>query len=148
MARPKKSAPAAGQPSFTDALGLSTAPCVPAIREAVRAWRASKYPGATETTRELLKYWRSPDGHLLPTGKRFNYHPFQLEAIETLIYLWEVVKVRTRTQLLEKYASTGNLRLPEFDEFARYAVKMATGSGKTKVMSLAVAWQYLNAARD
>jgi len=38
--------------------------------------------------------------------------------------------------------------LPPEDEFARYCVKMATGSGKTKVMSLAIAWQFLNAVRE
>ncbi len=40
------------------------------------------------------------------------------------------------------------MRLPPFDDFARYCIKMATGSGKTKVMSLAVAWQFLNAVRE
>src|SRR3954447_13304231 len=149
MPRTRKSAPAPGQFGFTDMVaGLSTAPCVPAISAAVQVWHDSNYRGATDTTKELLKHWFSPDGHLLSTGRRFNYHPFQLEAIETLIYLWEVEKIRTRTELLERYARIGNMRLPEFDEFARYAVKMATGSGKTKVMSLAVAWQYLNAARS
>src|SRR5207244_294616 len=81
-------------------------------------------------------------------GRQFRYHDFQREAIETLIYLWEVEKVRKRTELLERYARDLNLRLPTHDDFVRYAVKMATGSGKTKVMSLAVVWQYLNAARD
>ena len=38
--------------------------------------------------------------------------------------------------------------LPPYDDFARYCIKMATGSGKTKVMSLAVAWQFLNAMRE
>jgi len=124
-----------------------TAPCVPAIEEAVRAWRAKGYPGATDTTRELLRHWFETD-HRLADGRRFAYYPFQREAIETLIYLWEVEKVRTRTALLERYARGGLVRLPEHDLFARYAVKMATGSGKTKVMSLAITWQYLNAARE
>src|SRR5262249_16767498 len=49
----------------------------------------------------------------------------------------------------EKYAqSIADLRLPPEDAFARYCTKMATGSGKTKVMSLAVAWQYFNACRE
>ncbi len=129
-------------------IDLHTAPCVPAIREEVKAWRAAKHRGATDTSKELLKHWFSPDGHLLPNGRRFLYHHFQREAIETLVYLWEVEKVRTRTALLERYARSDKLSLPQFDQFARYAVKMATGSGKTKVMSLAVAWQYLNAARS
>lgn len=127
---------------------LATAPCVPAIRQAVAAWRAGGYGGITQTTRELLNYWFFAD-HLLPNGQRFLYHPAQKEAIETLIYLYEVEKIRTRKALLEKFAfQTKDLRLPPYDDFSRYCVKMATGSGKTKVMALAVVWQYFNAVRE
>lgn len=125
----------------------STAPGVPAIREAVRAWREGGYRGATDTTRELLAWWFKQD-HRLPSGHRFAYHYFQREAIETLIYLWEVEQIRSRAMLLERYVHDRDVRLPEHDDFVRYAVKMATGSGKTKVMSLAIVWQYLNAARE
>ncbi len=148
MARAAGSKPPAKQIAFSDMVaGLSTAPCVPAIREAVKAWQEKGYKGATQTTSELLNYWFKND-HRLSNGRQFVYHYFQREAIETLIYLWEVEKVRTRTELLERYARDLNLHLPIHDDFMRYAVKMATGSGKTKVMSLAIAWQYLNAARD
>ncbi len=55
----------------------------------------------------------------------------------------------TRIYLLERYAQDlRDLRLPPEDDFARYCIKMATGSGKTKVMALAVAWQFLNAMRE
>jgi type III restriction enzyme len=51
--------------------------------------------------------------------------------------------------LLERYAQDlRDLRLPPYDDFARYCIKMATGSGKTKVMALAIAWQFLNAMRE
>ena len=40
------------------------------------------------------------------------------------------------------------VRLPAYDEFARFCTKMATGSGKTKVMSLAIVWHYFNAVRE
>jgi type III restriction enzyme len=126
---------------------LRTAPCVPALRQAVRAWRAGGYKGTTETTKRLLAHWFESD-HRLANGTRFKYHPAQREAIETLIFVWEYEGVRSRTKLLERYASdvTG---VPLFsDPFARYAIKMATGSGKTKVMALAVAWQFLNAQRE
>src|SRR5207247_1348500 len=103
--------------------------------------------GATATTRELLAWWFDSD-HRLSDGHSFRYHDFQREAIETVIYLWEVEKVRTGKELLERYARDLNLRLLTYDYFARYAVKMATGSGKTKVMSLAIVWQYLNAVRE
>jgi type III restriction enzyme len=127
---------------------LSTAPCVPAIREAVKTWRIGGYKNTTDTTKELLNYWFFTD-HILRTGIRFQYHQAQREAIETLIYLFEIEKVRTRKDLLEKFAfNTRDLRLPPYDLFARYCIKMATGSGKTKVMSLAVVWQYFNAVRE
>jgi len=127
---------------------LSTAPCVPALRNAIQAWRASGYRGITQTTRELLNYWFYTD-HRLPNGRKFAYYIAQKEAIETLIYVFEVEKVRTRKQLMEKFAiNSHDLRLPPYDDFARYCIKMATGSGKTKVMALAVAWQYFNAVKE
>ncbi|MFQ5652899.1 MAG: DEAD/DEAH box helicase family protein [bacterium] len=127
---------------------LTTAPCVPALREAVAAWRRNGYKRTTDTTRELLYFWFETD-HRLPNGSKFRYYDSQREAIETLIYVYEVEKIRSRKQLLEKFAfDTKDLRLPPFDDFARFCVKMATGSGKTKVMSLAIAWQYFNALRE
>ncbi|MBV8695810.1 MAG: DEAD/DEAH box helicase family protein, partial [Ktedonobacteraceae bacterium] len=87
--------------------------------------------------------------HKLRNGQLFKYHDAQREAIETLIYVYEVARVRTRKDLLEHYVSSHNeLRLPSYDEFARYCTKMATGSGKTKVMALAIVWQFFNAVRE
>jgi type III restriction enzyme len=127
---------------------LRTGPCVPALREAVKAWRAGKYKGVTDATRILLNHWFYTD-HKSRTGRPFKYHPSQQEAIETLIFVWEFEKVRTRKALLKRYAmDLQGLRLPPYDDFARYCIKMATGSGKTKVMSLAVAWQFFNAVRE
>src|SRR5580700_2176476 len=149
MPRKRKEAAPPSQTELLDITAkLKTAPCVPALREAVKAWKAGGYKGITDTTRILLNYWFSID-HRLRTGLPFKYHASQQEAIETLIFVWEFEKVRTRKGLLERYAQDlRDLRLPPFDEFARYCVKMATGSGKTKVMALAVAWQFLNAARE
>src|SRR5580704_12863715 len=135
-----------------DQLGLlearvATAPCVPAIREKVTAWRDGGYRGVTDTTRLLLNYWFKTD-HRLASGGKFAYHYFQREAIETLIYLYEVAKVRRHKSLVETFATRSDLRLLQYDEFARYAVKMATGSGKTKVISLALAWQFFNAVTE
>jgi type III restriction enzyme len=127
---------------------LNTAACVPAIREAVKAWRADKYKGITATTRELLNFWFHTD-HVLPNGQTFRYHTAQREAMETLIFIFEVKKIRNRKNLLETYAfDTKELRLPPYDEFARYCVKMATGSGKTKVMAMAIVWQFANAVKE
>lgn len=149
MARRRRERDAPTQAELLDITArLRTAPCVPALREAVKAWKAGGYKGITDTTRILLNYWFKTD-HKLPTGILFKYHPSQQEAIETLMFVWEFEKVRTRKALLERYAQDGRgLRLPPYDDFARYCIKMATGSGKTKVMALAVAWQFLNAARE
>ena len=149
MARSKRSAIADIQPDLLDVTSkLRTAPCVPALREAVKAWVAGGYKGISDTTRILLNYWFHAD-HKLPTGRPFRYHRSQQEAIETLVFVWEFEKVRTRKGLLQRYATDlHDVALPPYDDFARYCIKMATGSGKTKVMSLAIAWQYLNAVRE
>ena len=135
-----------------DQLGLlearvSTAPLVPGIREKVNAWREGGYKGVSDTTRILLNYWFYTD-HRLPNGRKFAYHYFQREAVETLIYLFEVAKVRRHKGLVEAFATRSDLRLLQYDDFPRYCVKMATGSGKTKVMSLAIAWQFFNAVAE
>ncbi|MCI0637727.1 MAG: DEAD/DEAH box helicase family protein [Gemmataceae bacterium] len=144
MARKKNSDPAAA-PIFD--VKLTTAPCVPAIRQRVTVWRDSGYEGASETTRRLLHFWFHTD-HRLPNRRRFAYHYSQQQAVETLIYLFEIAKIRRQKQLIESFASRQDLKLLQYDDFARYCVKMATGSGKTKVISLAIAWQYFNAVAE
>src|SRR6266436_1036940 len=149
MARKKKERAAPSQAELLDITAkLRTGPCVPALREAVKAWKAGGYKGVTDTTRILLSHWFHSD-HRLATGLPFKYHASQQEAIETMVFVWEFERIRTRKGLLERYAQDlRDLRLPPFDDFSRYCVKMATGSGKTKVMALAVAWQFFNAARE
>jgi type III restriction enzyme len=56
--------------------------------------------------------------------------------------------VRRHKNLVETFATRSDLRLLQYDDFARYCLKMATGSGKTKVISLAVAWQFFNAVAE
>ena len=144
MARARKAS--ADQLSLLEAR-VSTAPLVPGIREKVNAWREGGYKGISKTTRILLNYWFHTD-HRLPDGRKFKYHYFQREAVETLIYLYEVAELRRHKGLVESFATRGDLRLLQYDDFARYSVKMATGSGKTKVMSLAIAWQFFNAVAE
>jgi type III restriction enzyme len=129
---------------------VGTAPCVPAIRHAVMEWvgcepRYSKPEGCTETSKFLLNHWFHSD-HRLQTGAPFKYNDAQREAMETIVYLYEVAKVFRQRTLLERYAIPSKpLELLQHDDFPRYCFKMATGSGKTKVMSLIIAWQYFNA---
>src|ERR1035441_1006886 len=148
MPRRKKSAND-DQPSLLDITAkLRSGACVPALREAVKSWKAGGRKGIPDTPQPLLNYGFEPS-HKTRTGTPFKYYDFQREAIETLIYVWEVEKVRTRKDLLERYAqNVTDLHLPPDDGFARYSTKMATGSGKTKVMALAIAWQYFNARRE
>jgi type III restriction enzyme len=125
----------------------TTAPCVPAIRGKVNAWRAAGYNGSSNTTRRLLHYWFHTD-HRLPGGRKFAYHYSQQYAIETLVYLYEIARIRRQKGLVESFATRQDLKLLQHDDFARYCIKMATGSGKTKVIALAIAWQYLNAVAE
>jgi type III restriction enzyme len=127
---------------------VKTAPAVPAIRKAVSQWRAGRYVGATDTSKLLLNHWFHTD-HRLPNGQPFVYHDSQREAIETLIYVYEIARARRLKDLLETYVvGAPELQLLQTDPFPRYAIKMATGSGKTKVMSLAVVWQYFAAVNN
>ncbi len=143
----KKQTASKAQTSFLEPTP-KTAPGVPAIRSAVEEWRVKDYEGVSETTRILLNYWFRTD-HRLPNGRKFVYHKPQQEAIETLIYLYEVAGVRRHKTLVETYAGPNkDLRLLQYDDFARYCIKMATGSGKTKVMALAIAWQFFNSVAE
>lgn len=148
MARSSRSSrkrSASGEQTDLYEVTTSTAPAVPEVRRAIEEWRNGGEQGITDTTRTLLRWWFPRDGHRLPGGRIFRYHPFQREAIETLIYLYEVAEVRRQKSLLERFVRREDLELLQYDDFPRYCLKMATGSGKTKVMSLVVAWQYFNA---
>lgn len=141
---PRRHRPDADQTALFEAR-VTTAPCVPAIRRAVQEWRDGQYQGASETTQLLLRHWFASD-HRLPDGRAFRWYDSQREAMETIVYLFEVAGVRRHKDLIERFApNVSGIHLLRYDDFARYAIKMATGSGKTKVMALAIAWQYFNA---
>ena len=106
------------------------------IRDKVSAWRASGYLGATAVSVRLLEHWADERG--------CRRRPFfaQREAIETLVWLREVATRQTpERRELEALSREHN------DQIVRHAVKMATGTGKTAVMGMLIAWQTLNAAR-
>ena len=74
----------------------------------------------------------------------FEYYFAQREAVETIIFLYEVKNARDKYSLL-RFDSTGAISTGMFDEdWTRYVIKMATGAGKTKVMSLVLAWCYFH----
>ncbi|WP_043588252.1 DEAD/DEAH box helicase [Geminisphaera colitermitum] len=134
----------------------SPLPVVQNLRMAVREWREAFYPGASETTRHLLHHWFSRAHRVALSGggeAEFRYYFCQREAIETLIYLREVRGVETTSQLWMEFGSRRELALadgisPEEDAWARHLCKLATGAGKTKVMSLVVVWSYFHVLRE
>ncbi len=120
-------------------------PLVSQLRKKVKEWRDSGYTGATDTSRSLLNWWFKTS-HLLPqadgTMAEFQYYFAQREALETIIYLYDVVEVKDKFDLM-RFDSSGAVSAGMFDEtWRRFVVKMATGSGKTKVLSLVLAWSF------
>lgn len=122
-------------------------PLVPELRKKVLLWRNRHYEGATSTSRSLLNWWFNTP-HILPKSDgataEFKYYFAQREALETIIYLYDVVGVKDKYDLM-RFDSSGAVTTGMFDEtWRRFVVKMATGTGKTKVMSLVLAWSYFH----
>jgi len=128
-------------------------PLVAALRKKVKAWRDSGYVGASGTSKSLLNYWFNTP-HLLPQAylpspifgggglAEFQYYFAQREALETIIYLYDVAGVQDKYDLM-RFDSSGAVSTGMFDEsWRRFVIKMATGSGKTKVLSLVLAWSF------
>ncbi|MGM0609531.1 MAG: DEAD/DEAH box helicase family protein [Thermodesulfobacteriota bacterium] len=120
-------------------------PLVAQLRRKVKEFRDSGYVGASDTSRSLLNWWFK-EPHLLPKADGsmfdFRYYFAQREAIETIVYLCDVVGAKDKYDLM-RFDSSGAVSAGMFDEnWQRYVIKMATGSGKTKVMSLALAWSF------
>ncbi len=122
-------------------------PLVARVREGVKAWRDSGYAGASATSRALLSWWFDTD-HLIEqadgTQSSFRYYFAQREAVETVIWLYDVRGARDKYDLM-RFDASGAVSANMFDEdWPRFVVKMATGAGKTKVLSLLIAWSYFH----
>ena len=121
-------------------------PLVHTLRQEVKKWRDSNYEGVSDTSRALLAWWFQTE-HPIETIDgmvNFQYYFAQREAIETIIYLYEVVGVKDKYDLI-RYDSSGAISSSMFPEdWLRLVIKMATGTGKTKVMSLLIAWSYFH----
>ena len=96
------------------------------IRERVKAWRERGYRNTTPITRQLLQHWNNPE-------RERKLFFCQREAVQTLIWLVEA-----------PHAEKQGIDIPKDGHLTRYACKMATGSGKTVVMGMVIAWQVLN----
>ncbi|MFY9271358.1 MAG: DEAD/DEAH box helicase family protein, partial [Candidatus Manganitrophaceae bacterium] len=145
------------------------------LRDTVDQWRKDDYPGASEVTKLLFKYWFEEDHEVAGFPAPFRYHFCQREAIETLAYLVEVKDFKDTQQLIKDFARVFKKNLfedsvtfqetmdgrrqlrryvPELEKegiqdlppknLGRYAFKMATGSGKTWVMAMAIVWAHFH----
>ncbi|MCS6297453.1 MAG: DEAD/DEAH box helicase family protein [Nitrospira sp.] len=139
-------------------------PLVNALREDVKRWHESGWENASETTKRLLRHWWRED-----RSRRLFF--CQVEAVETIIYLQEILaqgkKPRWTPKLgVDEYLSLCKGKNPRPDEWLtkiaqhpklvdiphepglrpipRYAAKMATGSGKTVVMAMLISWAFCN----
>lgn len=104
------------------------------VRERVKQWRIGGYVGVSAATRHLLNYWTHPD-------RERKLFFCQIEALETAIYITEVASKYGDAWIenhLREANDSSNPGLP------RMAFKMATGSGKTVVMAMLIAYQALN----
>lgn len=122
-------------------------PLVAKVREEVFAWRAGKYIGASTTSVALLHHWFGAE-HLIENADSslspFRYYFAQREAVETVVWLFEVRRARDKYDLL-RFDASGAVSSGMFDEdWPRYVLKMATGAGKTKVISLLIAWSFFH----
>lgn len=122
-------------------------PFVPELREKIFQWRKADYAGARETSKALLNWWfKEPHTIFAKDGSSvsFQYYFAQREAVETVIWLYDVEKIQNKYDLL-KFDKLGRVSANMFDEdWLRLVIKMATGAGKTKVMSLLLAWSYFH----
>ncbi len=130
--------------------GISTAeqeynptPIINEIRNHVKTWRelpSERDWGVTPASARLLSYWRTHDFQ--------GIKPFfcQVEAVETIIWLTEVARTQNRYKKYWDHIRGANEQANP--ELLRLAMKMATGSGKTTVMAMLIAWQTINAVRS
>jgi len=107
------------------------------VRAKINDWRKISYPGITKTSRDLLSYWRD--------DTRDNKLFFcQIEALETLIYINEVAEKTGESWIISELKKASTEANPGL---YRLAFKMATGSGKTVVMAMIIAYHTLNKIR-
>ena len=122
-------------------------PLVEKLRIKVKEFRDGGYAGASNTSRSLLNWWfKEPHPLHRSTGAitQFQYFFAQREALETIIYLCDVENIKDKFDLM-RFDGSGEVSAGMFDEnWRRLVVKMATGSGKTKVMSLVLAWSFFH----
>ena len=109
------------------------------LRRLVRDWSHAGWRGTTSATRSLLEYWSRPPGE----GPRYSPFWAQREAVETIVYLTEVAahdssELRELRECARRWSR----------DLMRLAISMATGTGKTRVMAMLIAWYAVNRGRE
>ena len=107
------------------------------LRLKVEDWRKKGWPGITETTRNLFMWW-------FEYPREIGFWFSQREAIETLVYLFEVEGITTVSELVRKFGAYNVEVQEEYNQYPRFAFRMATGAGKTLTMALLAVWSYFN----
>lgn len=111
------------------------------LRQRVQDWRGRGYQGATKVTLELIDLWRASD-----RAQPLFYA--QIEAVETVIFLVEGPADLQQGIQVPSDEPGAAAKKDGYKAFLRYALKMATGSGKTTVMGMLAAWSILNKVTD
>jgi type III restriction enzyme len=112
----------------------------------IEGWEKTGWPGLTDTSYQLFRYWfrRDEDSY----SQRF--HICQQRASESVVYCHEILQIRSLEELYLKtvpdIAVQSKTILDEIKkiDFAKYCLKMATGTGKTWVLLALLIWQYFN----
>jgi type III restriction enzyme len=112
---------------------------------------ASFQDKVTPVTRDLLRFWFDD---IFCENRKVNFHIGQKQAVLNVIYAHEILKTTT---VFDMYASVDqelvaqmdlrDLKRPKY-QHPKYAVKMATGTGKTWIIDALLIWQYLNAKHE
>lgn len=101
---------------------------VPKIRTLVDEWREQGYPGASEVTQNLFRYWFDEDHIVEGFSSPFRYWYCQREAIETLIYLIEIANQRDVQKLIKSY-----VKVTKKDLFNDSVVFQTTMDGRRQI---------------
>lgn len=104
------------------------------IRRQVELWRGRRYQGVTPYSRKLLEHWADET-------REDRVLFCQREAAETAIFLAEVAGRHGYPDFRRRVDGENALHN---DGLPRVDLKMATGSGKTVVMAMLIAWQTIN----
>jgi type III restriction enzyme len=127
-------------------------PLAQRIMKEVERWSENGYTtpdgkSITPITKELLEYWFNPDIH-----DEIRFHLSQKRAIESAIYCYEILDAPTPGELFDIFnggdlGGEGLEKELEKMAFPRFAIKMATGTGKTWVINALIVWQYFNSLK-